>query len=118
MKTPTREQVVGYAAQLGVVAIVAANFHAHCTENNWHMKDGNPMRNWKVCFRLWVEAIQGRAGQEIVLHDQPHTNDKLVARKQRQADDFRRDDIIRQGRKSGATDERIGEVLTKYGVSW
>jgi len=120
MNSPSRDQVIAYAAQLGVPPLVAANYHAHCSATNWRMKDGSEMRSWQACFRIWVERTQGRPGCEIVLHDKPKPKrpEKTSHTDYDQDQWIQRTSIIMEGRERGASNDLISKVLAKHGLSW
>lgn len=122
MNVPTIEEVVSYAAELGVTPTVGATYHAHGEQTNWTMRDGQKVRDWRTCFRKWIERMQGQPGFEIVLHDRPkqvrsNGSNAESERKQRQKE-HQTFAIIKKGRESQASNDRIIAVLRTRGLVW
>lgn len=120
MKAPTREEIINYAAGLGIAGTPAATFWAHGDQTCWTMRDGQEVRDWRACFRLWIEKMQGRPGFEIVLHHAPKSSGGTIAeaeKKQRQKDG-EAFDIVKLGKESKASDDRIISVLRSRGLVW
>ncbi len=121
VKAPTRDEVIAYASGLGIAGTPAATFWAHGDSTSWTFHDGEKVRDWKACFRLWVERMQGRPGFEIVLHDTSRVRSSgtiAEAEREQMKKEWKAMDIVKNGRQSKASDENIIAVLRSRGLVW
>ncbi len=120
VEAPTREEVINYAAGLGIAGTPAATFWAHGDQTKWTMRDGQKVHDWRACFRLWIEKMQGRPGFEIVLHHRSKSAGDTIAEleRQRRQKEHKTFDIVRLGRESKAPDGKIIAALRSRGLVW
>lgn len=121
MKEPTREEVIDYAESMGIAGTPAVTYWAHGVETSWTMRDGAKVDNWKACFRLWMERMQGRPGFEIAENNEVKMSIVMTnaeAEKQQMRKDGDTFHIVKSGREAGASDDRIMAALRGRGLEW
>jgi hypothetical protein len=53
MKPPTPKQVEDYAKSIGYTTLNGLKFTSYYAKNDWRLKGGRPMRNWKLAVNTW-----------------------------------------------------------------
>lgn len=99
---PTVEEVQKYTPEVDAHKFV--NFY----ESKGWMVGKNKMKSWKAAVRNWCLDGERSGG--------PSTNRASTADKEKNAAEFRRTHIIKEGRSLGLTDESLDKILLESGL--
>ena len=107
MYSPSKLDLQFFAAEKQISEDMALRFWSYANSQNWKMRDGTPMENWRHCFLKWCEVVEGpaRGTRRAYITDEERTLRNAET-------------LIRAGRRAKASDETIVEALQKRGLTW
>ena len=116
MTPPTVLEVIEHGMEEGYDPRQCARFWMHGDRTDWTMKDGSPVQNWQSVLRCWMDRKRNFLDEKNKKNI--HLNQKRVSISYEERRTREAEGVIREGRKRKVSDEQIGTVLNKRGLSW
>ena len=107
MYTPSKLDLQFFAAEQRLSDDMALRFWEYANSQQWRMRDGRPMENWRQCFLKWCEVVEAPARGRC----QTYITDEERELRRAEA-------VIMMGRRQQKPDEAIESMLASLGLKW